>query len=99
MERIAEHGQDEPGSDCPPRPNPDVTLERAGNEAILYDRANRRVHVVNESAARLFELCDGESSEETLTIDFAAAYGLPIAEVEGDVRAILGTFRRLGVLV
>lgn len=99
MECKAEYGQDEPGSDCPPRPNPDVTLERAGNEAILYDRANRRVHVVNETAARLFELCDGESPEEAVAKEFAAAYDLPVADVEGDVRSILGTFRRLGVIV
>jgi PqqD family protein of HPr-rel-A system len=96
---MTENGHGGPGSDHPPRPSSDVTLERTGREAILYDRANRQVHAVNESAALLFELCDGESSEETVTQKFAAAYGLPVETVEEDVREILGTFRRLGVVV
>lgn len=99
MENAATQRHDVPAAERPVRRNPDVTLERAGREAILYDRARRQVHVVNESAARLFELCDGDASLATLTEEFAAGYSLPAAEVEGDVRAIVATFRELGVLL
>jgi hypothetical protein len=98
MERAATHRDDVSPAEHPVRRNPDVTLERAGKEAILYDRGRRQAHVVNESAARLFELCDGDVSLLTLTAAFAAAYALPEEEVGGDVRAIVGTFRELGVL-
>jgi hypothetical protein len=99
MESAASYRHELTELDRPLRPNPDVTLERAGREAILYDRQGRRAHVVNESAARLFELCDGTATLETVTEEFAAAYGLPVADVEGDVQAIVGTFRRLNVLL
>jgi PqqD family protein of HPr-rel-A system len=81
-----------------PAPNPAVTLERSGKEAVLYDRASRRVHVVNESAARLFELCDGETTIDEITDRFARSYAIEPAEVKDDVRSIVATLRGLGVL-
>ncbi len=81
-----------------PRPSTDVTLQRVGGEAILYDRRNGRAHVINSSAARIWDLCDGQATVEEITGAFAAAYGMPIAEVSADVAAILTTFRELHVL-
>jgi pyrroloquinoline quinone biosynthesis protein D len=81
-----------------PTPGAGVTLQRVGSEAILYDRRNGRAHVINSSAARIWELCDGRATAEEITGAFAAVYGLPAAEVGADVAAILTTFRELRVL-
>jgi PqqD family protein of HPr-rel-A system len=81
-----------------PNPGADVTLQRVGNEAILYDRRNGRTHVINNSAARIWELCDGRATVEEITGAFAAAYAIPASEVRADVAAILATFRDLCVL-
>ena len=82
-----------------PKTSPDVTLQRIGNEAILHDRRNGRAHVINESAARLWELCDGQASLDQIVGAFASAYGMPSAELHDDVVYILTKFRQLGVLV
>ncbi len=82
----------------PPTPSPDVTLQRVGNEAILHDRRSGRAHVINESAARLWELCDGKASLEQVVAAFAAPYSLAPADVREDVVYILAKFRDLGVL-
>ena len=81
-----------------PTPSAGVTLQRVGSEAILYDRRNGRAHVINSSAARFWELCDGRANVAEITTAFAAAYGLAAAEVSDDVAAILTTFRELHVL-
>jgi hypothetical protein len=81
-----------------PRPSTDVTLQRVGNEAILYDRRNGRAHVINSSAARIWDLCDGRATVDEITGAFAAAYAMPVADVSADVAAILATFHELHVL-
>ena len=63
-----------------PAQNSEVTLQRVGNEAILHDRRNGRAHVVNESAARLWELCDGHTSLDDIVSAFSAAYGMQPAD-------------------
>jgi PqqD family protein of HPr-rel-A system len=75
-----------------------VSLQRVGQEAILHDRASGRAHVINSSAARLWELCDGRTTVDEIAAAFAASYALPAAEVRADVDTLLSTFRELGVL-
>ena len=81
-----------------PTPNIDVSLQRVGQEAILHDRRNGRAHVINESAAQIWELCDGQNSLEQIVSAFAAAYALPAADVQADVQYILAKFHELRVL-
>jgi Coenzyme PQQ synthesis protein D (PqqD) len=76
----------------------DATLQRVGAEAILHDRRNGRAHVINNSAARIWELCDGQANIEQIAGAFAAAYAMSVSEVYDDVLAILATFRELRVL-
>lgn len=82
----------------PPTPNPNVTLQRIGAEAILHDQRNGRAHVINDSAARLWELCDGRTPLDQIVAAFASAYGMPPADLHDDVVYILTKFRQLGVL-
>ena len=76
----------------------DATLQRVGTEAILHDRRNGRAHVINNSAARIWELIDGQANVEQIAGAFAAVYAMPASEVYDDVLAILATFRELRVL-
>jgi hypothetical protein len=81
-----------------PTPSKDLSLQRVGQEAILHDRRNGRAHVINESAAQVWELCDGQSTLDHIVSVFAAAYALPAADVQADVRYILAKFHELRVL-
>ena len=81
-----------------PTPNKDVSLQRVGQEAILHDRRNGRAHVINELAAQIWELCDGQNTLDQIVSAFAAAYALPAADVRADVQYILAKFHELRVL-
>jgi len=81
-----------------PTPSKDVSLQRVGQEAILHDRRNGRAHVINESAAQIWELCDGQHTFDQIVSAFAAVYGLPAADVQADVQYILAKFHELRVL-
>jgi PqqD family protein of HPr-rel-A system len=82
----------------PPTHRPDVSLQRVGQEAILHDRRNGRAHVINESAARIWELCDGRATLDEITSAFAASYNVPVDVVREDVISILTKFRELRIL-
>jgi hypothetical protein len=82
----------------PPTPNRDVALQRVGAEAILHDRRNGRAHVINEPAARIWELCDGQTTFDQIAQAFAASYAMPVSSVRDDVIYILSKFRELQIL-
>ena len=75
-----------------------VTLERVGAEAILLDHPAGRAHVINGSAARLWELLGAARDRESLIVAFAAAYALPADAVRADVERTLDRFDALGLL-
>ena len=77
---------------------PDVALQRVGQEAILHDRRNGRAHVINESAARIWDLCDGQASLDEIAIALAASYNIEASVVRGDVAQIIAKFRELRIL-
>ena len=80
------------------RARPDVTLQRVGPEAILHDTRNGQAHVINASAARVWELCDGRPIDELLAA-FAEPYSLAPDAVRADVERVLAGFRELGLLI
>ena len=75
----------------------DVTLQRVGREAILHDARSGQAHVINASAARVWELCDGRPFAELLAA-FAEPYGLTPQAVRADVERVLAGFQELGLL-
>ena len=75
-----------------------VTLERVGADAILLDQSAQKAHVVNGSAARLWELLGASRDRESLIAAFAATYALPAGAVRPDVERTLDRFDTLGLL-
>jgi hypothetical protein len=80
-----------------PIARPDVTLQQVGREAILHDAANGKAHVINGSAARLWELCDGRPLDDLVNA-FAGLYGRAPETVADDVGRTLAGFRAMGLL-
>jgi PqqD family protein of HPr-rel-A system len=75
----------------------DVTLQRVGREAILRDGRNGKTHVINGTAAQLWELCDGRPMAD-LVSDFGAIFGRGPDLVADDVERTLARFQDLGLI-
>ena len=84
-------------SSAGPRARTDVTLQQVGREAILHDGQNGQAHVINGSAAQLWQLCDGRPLDQ-LVAAFAALYGREPETVAEDVDRTLARFEALGLL-
>jgi hypothetical protein len=94
---MLDHDTDVDGAAEPAR-RAGITLERVGAEAILLDHGAGRAHVVNGSAARLWDLLGAARDRESLIVAFAAAYALPADAVRADVEQTLDRFAALGLL-
>jgi pyrroloquinoline quinone biosynthesis protein D len=87
-----------PSSQNRPRRRADVVLQDVGGEAILIDPHTDEAHVLNGSAARLWQLCDGERTIDELAAEFGAVYDLSAADVIDDVREVIGELVKLKLI-
>ena len=76
-----------------PRRRPDVTGRWAGADLVLYDSRSGRLHILNQTAATVWFMCDGKASESRIAQELGAAFNLGAsADPAGDVRKILSSF-------
>lgn len=76
----------------------DVWLRQAGDENALFDPQNGSVHMLNETALAIWELCDGETSPDEMVDAVVTLFGMHQDVVEEDVKRILGEFEHAGLL-
>jgi pyrroloquinoline quinone biosynthesis protein D len=87
-----------PNSRTRPRRRADIVLQDVGGEAILIDPKTDEAHVLNGSAARLWQLCDGERSIDEIAAEFGALYELSAADVIDDVREVVDDLVKLNLV-
>jgi hypothetical protein len=75
-----------------------VQLTRTGGEALLVDEHGGYVHVINGSAARLWELCENDPTLDELATALGGSYALEAPAVCDDVEQMVGTLRDLGLV-
>jgi hypothetical protein len=78
--------------------NHDVQLTRTGDQAVLVDSTNGNVHVVNGTAARIWELCAVEPTFGGLLAAMSQEYRLPDDQLKDDVASMLETFCELQLI-
>jgi hypothetical protein len=75
-----------------------LEIRKAGSEVLVHHAAGGQVHVLNEVAGRILELCDGTRSEAQIVETIVLETGAKTAIVGPDVAVILGRFRELDLL-
>jgi PqqD family protein of HPr-rel-A system len=78
--------------------DPGVPHQKLDEETIVVDPRSREVHLLNETAARIWELLASPRSLEDLTAALAGEYDAPADEVRGAVEETLATLRDKGLL-
>jgi len=82
-----------------PTRKPDILLQEAGEETLLYSPEGRAVHVLNPTARTIWERCDGQHSPDDIARELRASYAVPPEhDVGGDVRRTLEVFVKKGLL-
>jgi PqqD family protein of HPr-rel-A system len=74
-----------------------VVLELDG-EAVVYDEDTGDLHHLNPTATSIFAMCDGRASVRELSAEVAELYGIPVEDVEPQVRRLVRTLTHAGLL-
>jgi len=87
------------GSAARPVGRPDLRLRRVGSEWVLYDAAQDKAHVLNQTAAVIWTYCDG-TFERTAIADAIAREvpGLDSTRIKDDIDVVLRRFADEGLL-
>jgi hypothetical protein len=81
-----------------PRPREDLLLGGVADKALVLDRAGGRAHVLNSSAAWIWNLLDGERSVDDVVAVVVSASGLEPVRIRADVTATVERFVAAGLL-
>src|SRR5262245_12406673 len=57
-----------------------LLIERPAGELLVLKRSTNEAHALNETAAIVFDLCDGTTSRATMVAEVARRTGLPADE-------------------
>jgi PqqD family protein of HPr-rel-A system len=72
----------------------DVWFRWGGSQRALYDARSGRVHLMNDAAKAVWELCDGETSPEEMVQAICELSGMHPDVIAEDVERILTDFDR-----
>lgn len=75
-----------------PRHAPGFRLEQMDDETLLYHPSGNKIIQLNQPAALVWQLCDGQRTVEGITALLQSAYPESAAEISADVPEILRQF-------
>ena len=75
-----------------------LELRTAGDELLVHDAGAGKVHVLNASAGKILQLCDGSRTVEEISVAVANAFLTDTERVRPDVDVSLAEFKTIGLL-
>ena len=81
-----------------PDVNPRLEVISSDDGFVVHDAARGRVHYLNETAAIVFSLCDGERDAVAVAALIQEHFGLAEPPVQ-DVEKVIGELLAQGVLI
>lgn len=82
-----------------PKRKSEIVIEELGGETLLYHPENRAVHVLNDTAKLIWDLCDGAHTVAEIERSIRDAFSVPETEdVQQDVLNTLALFNAKGLL-
>lgn len=81
-----------------PLRRPGVWLRQAGEENAVYDPLTESLHLLNETALAIWELCDGQTEPREMVKAICDLFGTSPEDVTQDVHQILLEFEKAGII-
>jgi hypothetical protein len=77
----------------------DITVQVIGDEVMLYDSGNEKIHVLNHSAYAIWQLCNGANSLEDMGKQLTVQYDDSSLDLIDDIQATINEFIKKGLLI
>ncbi len=81
-----------------PRKAADLEIRTVGEEVLVHHPSTQKVHILNRTAGQILEMCNGETSEESIVSTICAETGADKEAVTRDVAAMVAEFLKLGLV-
>ncbi|MDJ0656310.1 MAG: pyrroloquinoline quinone biosynthesis peptide chaperone PqqD [Xanthomonadales bacterium] len=76
----------------------DLATEEVDNELIVLHSENGQIHKLNETAAFVLRMCDGNTSVAEIKEQLATRYQVDSSTVSKDVDDLIDSFHALGLI-
>ena len=76
------------------KPNPNVIFRRLGDEIVLFHLGSDRFYELNGTAARFWELLNGESDGREIQEKMLEEFAVDPAQLAGEAEALLDSLRK-----
>ncbi|MBW3578448.1 MAG: HPr-rel-A system PqqD family peptide chaperone [Actinobacteria bacterium] len=81
-----------------PARKPDVWVNLARGENTLFDPDTGKVHLLNDTALAIWDLCDGETYPAEMLDAICELCNMQPEVVSQDLERVLGEFQRAGLI-
>jgi hypothetical protein len=81
-----------------PTRRPDIWLRKTDNEIAVYDPLGNRIHLLNDTALAIWELCDGDTEPGEMITAICELCNMHRDVVTEDVVRILDEFDAAGLI-
>jgi hypothetical protein len=83
------------------RPNRRTEFEErvVEGEMVVMDKESEQIHQLNQTAAFIWQLCDGEHDRMQIAEKLATAFEVDVETAEADVSETLNKLEEIGLLV
>ena len=76
-----------------------IIAQDIGGETLLYSAEGKAIHVLNPTAKRIWELCDGKHTAAHMAQALRASFSIAAEhDVTGDIQQTLEVFATKGLL-
>jgi hypothetical protein len=76
----------------------DVISRRIGDEMVVLKNTADSAHILNKTAAAVWELCDGERSLDEIAERICDRFEVSFEEARADIEEIIGRLIQVGIL-
>ncbi len=74
-------------------------MQSPGSEGwTVYEAETDSLHVLNDSAKAIWELCDGETSPSEMAVAISELTGISDSQAKSDVQAALSDLRSINLI-
>ena len=81
-----------------PLAHPAVSSYSLDDELVIYTPTDGQAYVLNRTAARIWQLCDGTRTDRAMAREIAVAFGEDEAQILADVRELIEGLTSAGLV-
>ena len=95
---VDRHLKSSPATGSGPTPRQGLRVQEVGDELVILDRRQGKVHQLNHTAGFVWRRCDGNSAVEAIASEVARVFQVDGEQASRDTRDLVAKLTDLGLL-